>query len=176
MEFNKKYAEELFKNLTSELNLAAECGLTQSDELEACFSICAKYIERLWQLADETGFQTDHSTIDFFKRILPEFLAEADFFKKKYHALLFKPEGYSQSILFFENELSKLDHFFVENMEFIHYYRNGSTNMDCQFFCSHIRGQRENEISQLIAKFIASERYREYLNKRLHEMRDETKF
>jgi len=169
------FAQECMRTLQAELSRQRVKGLPDAEDIEACFAVCTRILFRLWTYVETEGFVTEQEEISFFKNILPPFNAETDFLKKRYHTLIFRPTDPPEAILFFESELSKLDRFYLDHLEFIRYYESRSSEHDHFYFLDHEPGERENDFSNIIASWLASERYRRFVNKELNDLRNQYK-
>lgn len=131
------------------------------------------------------NFQNTEEEIKFFKEQKPEILSKLLFFNKIYQIEIKFPNG---SNLVAENylhkELDNLTFFFERNLDFYQYYRSKSTVYDAYYF---IRGNDNfylmSDSSQLdrdplfstgydykVAKILANEMLRIYLNKRIQNI------
>lgn len=123
--------------------------------------------------------------IHFFKEMKPQILSKLLFFNKVYSIEIRCPNG--SNVIYkthYEKELDSLKYFFDRHLDFYRYYRSGSTHFDEHFF---VRGKlnirlcvdspqfiRDPEFSTgydyKVAKILANEMLRIYLNKRLQDL------
>lgn len=127
-------------------------------------------------------FSTKEDEILFFKTHKPEILARLLFFYKIYRIETQCPNGSDKVIRSYINgELDNLTYFFNRNLDFYQYYRSHSTVYDEYYF---VRGKADLRLctdsaqfdkdpnfstgyDYKVAKIIANEMLRIYLNKRL---------
>ena len=127
-------------------------------------------------------FPTKEDEILFFKTQKPEILARLLFFYKIYRIETQCPNGSDEVIRSYINrELDNLTYFFNRNLDFYQYYRSHSTVYDEYYF---VRGNADLRLctdsaqfdkdpnfstgyDYKVAKIIANEMLRIYLNKRL---------
>lgn len=127
-------------------------------------------------------FQTKEDEISFFKTQKPEILGRLLFFYKIYRIETQCPNGSNDVIRSYINrELDNLTYFFNRNLDFYQYYRSSSTVYDEYYF---VRGKSDLRLctdstqfdkdpnfstgyDYKVAKIIANEMLRIYLNKRL---------
>ena len=111
-------------------------------------------------------FPTKEDEILFFKMQKPEILARLLFFYKIYRIETQCPNGSDEVIRSYINrELDNLTYFFNRNLDFYQYYRSHSTVYDEYYF---VRGNADSTgYDYKVAKIIANEMLRIYLNKRL---------
>ena len=127
-------------------------------------------------------FPTKEDEISFFKSQKPEILGRLLYFHKIYRIETQCPNGSNEAVRSYLNkELDNLTYFFNRNLDFYQYYRSHSTIYDEYYF---VRGKADLRLCtdsvQLdkdpkfstgydykVAKIIANEMLRIYLNKRL---------
>jgi len=127
-------------------------------------------------------FETKEDEIAFFKHQKPEILGRLLFFYKIYRIETQCPNGSNEVIKDYINgELDNLTYFFNRNLDFYQYYRSHSTIYDEYYF---IRGKADLRLctdsaqfdkdpnfstgyDYKVAKIIANEMLRIYLNKRI---------
>ena len=130
-------------------------------------------------------FPSKEDEILFFKTQKPEILARLLFFYKIYRIEAQCPNGSDEVIRSYINrELDNLTYFFNRNLDFYQYYRSGSTVYDEYYF---VRGKADLRLctdsaqfdkdpnfstgyDYKVAKIIANEMLRIYLNKRLMKL------
>lgn len=130
-------------------------------------------------------FSTKEDEILFFKTQKPEILGRLLFFYKIYRIETQCPNGSNDVIRSYINrELDNLTYFFNRNLDFYQYYRSHSTIYDEYYF---IRGKADLRLctdsaqfdkdpnfstgyDYKVAKIIANEMLRIYLNKRLQKL------
>ena len=130
-------------------------------------------------------FPSKEDEILFFKTQKPEILARLLFFYKIYRIEAQCPNGSDEVVRNYINrELDNLTYFFNRNLDFYQYYRSGSTVYDEYYF---VRGKADLRLctdsaqfdkdpnfstgyDYKVAKIIANEMLRIYLNKRLQKL------
>ena len=130
-------------------------------------------------------FPSKEDEILFFKTQKPEILARLLFFYKIYRIEAQCPNGSDEVVRNYINrELDNLTYFFNRNLDFYQYYRSGSTVNDEYYF---VRGKADLRLctdsaqfdkdpnfstgyDYKVAKIIANEMLRIYLNKRLQKL------
>jgi hypothetical protein len=86
-------------------------------------------------------FENKLEEIDFFRNVKPQFAAKLIYYNDIYNIETNKPFGSKKSIRKYYNaELTKLETYFAENLEFYKYYRTGNRNLDNKYF---IRGKHD---------------------------------
>lgn len=134
-------------------------------------------------------FPTKENEILFFKVQKPEILGRLLFFYKIYRIETQCPNGSDDVIKgYISRELDNLTYFFNRNLDFYQYYRSGSTVYDEYYF---VRGKADLRLctdsaqfdkdpnfstgyDYKVAKIIANEMLRIYLNKRLVKLETNT--
>jgi hypothetical protein len=86
-------------------------------------------------------FENKAEEIDFFRNIKPQFAAKLIYYNDIYNIETNKPFGSKKAIRkFYNTELTKLETYFTENLDFYKYYRTGNQNLDHKYF---IRGKHD---------------------------------
>jgi len=86
-------------------------------------------------------FKNKLEEIDFFRNVKPQFAAKLIYYNDIYNIETNKPFGSKKAIRKYYNaELTKLETYFTENVEFYKYYRTGNRNLDNKYF---IRGKHD---------------------------------
>lgn len=130
-------------------------------------------------------FPTKEEEIYFFKNQKPELLGRLLYFYKIYRIETQCPTGSNEVIrLYINKELDSLTYFFNRNLDFYQYYRSHSTIHDEHYF---LRGRTDIRLctdsaqfdkdpsfstgyDYKVAKILANEMLRIYLNKRLQKL------
>ncbi|MGV0755387.1 RteC domain-containing protein [Empedobacter brevis] len=87
----------------------------------------------------DKGFANQEDEIFFFKELKPKIVAKLIYYNTVYRIETRKPHGSKREVKKYLNtELSKLKHFFENNLEFYRYYRTNSTYLDHKYF---VRGK-----------------------------------
>ena len=133
-------------------------------------------------------FPTKEEEIYFFKNQKPELLGRLLYFYKIYRIETQCPTGSNEVIrLYINKELDNLTYFFNRNLDFYQYYRSHSTIHDEHYF---LRGRTDIRLctdsaqfdkdpnfstgyDYKVAKILANEMLRIYLNKKLQKLESE---
>jgi hypothetical protein len=134
-------------------------------------------------------FPTKEEEIYFFKNQKPELLGRLLYFYKIYRIETQCPTGSNEVIrLYINKELDSLTYFFNRNLDFYQYYRSHSTIHDEHYF---LRGRTDIRLctdsaqfdkdpnfstgyDYKVAKILANEMLRIYLNKKLQKLGSES--
>ena len=178
--------KELANNILAQIEVdISEIDLYGYDIIETSLSM----VHKLQTVLDELRvkiqtyiFPTKEDEILFFKTKKPELLGRLLFFYKIYKIETQCPNGSDEVIRNYINrELDNLTYFFNRNLDFYQYYRSHSTVYDEYYF---VRGKADLRLctdsaqfdkdpnfstgyDYKVAKIIANEMLRIYLNKRL---------
>lgn len=164
------FPEALYENLLGKLLALSRQSITEEKELEAAFGICIDYMKRINGWLKEFQFRSEADEISFFKSVRPRFGGLIEYYKKRYHALLFRPRSRNDLIEFWDYEITKLDKFFSDNKTLYTYFQNGATDKDRLLFLRNGDKTIESEIDTLLALFIGAERYRLFVLNELEEL------
>ena len=178
--------KELVNNMLAEIEVnISEIDLYGYDIIETSLSMVHRLQTVLSDLRTKIQtyvFPTKEDEILFFKVQKPEILGRLLFFYKIYRIETQCPNGSDDVIRSYINrELDNLTYFFNRNLDFYQYYRSRSTVYDEYYF---IRGKADLRLctdsaqfdkdpncstgyDYKVAKIIANEMLRIYLNKRL---------
>ena len=158
------------------------------DIIETSLSMVHHLQNVLVDLRDELQtytFPTKEEEIYFFKNQKPELLGRLLYFYKIYRIETQCPTGSNEVIrLYINKELDSLTYFFTRNLDFYQYYRSHSTIHDEHYF---LRGRTDIRLctdsaqfdkdpnfspgyDYKVAKILANEMLRIYLNKRLQKL------
>lgn len=186
----KKEVDKILEQLEVDI---LEIDLYGYDIIESSLSM----VRRLQTILDDLRtkihsytFPTKEDEILFFKTQKPEILARLLFFYKIYRIEAQCPNGSNEVIRSYINgELDNLTYFFNRNLDFYQYYRSGSTVYDEYYF---VRGKADLRLctdsaqfdkdpnfstgyDYKVAKIIANEMLRIYLNKKLIKLETDAK-
>ncbi len=185
--------KELLENILSEIDVEIdEIDLYGYDIVENSLSMVHRLQAVLNDLKTKLktySFPAKEDEITFFKTQKPEILGRLLFFYKIYRIETQCPNGSDDVIRSYINrELDNLTYFFNRNLDFYQYYRSHSTLYDEYYF---VRGKSDlrlcTDSAQFdkdpnfstgyhykVAKIIANEMLRIYLNKRLVKLETNT--
>ncbi len=103
--------------------------------------VCREYMNILQGYVLQHGFSSQSDEIFFFKQIKPKFYYQLIFYHRLYNIEISRPAGsIDDVILYFQNQLNQIRHFFEENKFWYQYYRSGETYLDEKLFLRN--GQR----------------------------------
>ena len=185
--------KELLENILSEIDVEIdEIDLYGYDIVENSISMVHRFLAVLIDLKTKLqtySFPAKEDEITFFKTQKPEILGRLLFFYKIYRIETQCPNGSDDVIRSYINrELDNLTYFFNRNLDFYQYYRSHSTLYDEYYF---VRGKSDLRLctdsaqfdkdpnfstgyDYKVAKIIANEMLRIYLNKRLVKLETNT--
>ena len=185
--------KELLENILSEIDVEIdEIDLYGYDIVENSLSMVHHLQAVLNDLKTKLqtySFPAKEDEITFFKTQKPEILGRLLFFYKIYRIETQCPNGSDDVIRSYINrELDNLTYFFNRNLDFYQYYRSHSTLYDEYYF---VRGKSDLRLctdsaqfdkdpnfstgyDYKVAKIIANEMLRIYLNKRLVKLETNT--
>lgn len=162
------------------------------DIIETSLSMVHRLQSVLTNLQNELQtyvFPSKEEEISFFKTQKPELLARLLYFHKIYRIETQCPTGSNEVIkLYINKELDSLTYFFNRNLDFYQYYRSNSTIHDEYYF---LRGSIDIRLctdsaqfdkdpnfstgyDYKVAKILANEMLRIYLNKKLQKLENES--
>lgn len=180
----KRFAEEILAKIDAEIRLR-NCGVNSTmDNALYMVRFIAPMYEQLREMIISYSFPSVEDEICFFKELKPEILSKYIYFNKVYHIELKCPDGSNNCIQeYLSAELDKLTYFFRNNIEFYQYIRSQSTHLDNFYFTRKSIGTStipsfesfqydadplfSTGYDYKVAKIIANEMLRIYLNKRL---------
>ena len=185
--------KELLENILSEIDVEIdEIDLYGYDIVENSLSMVHRLQAVLNDLKTKLqtySFPAKEDEITFFKTQKPEILGRLLFFYKIYRIETQCPNGSNDVIRnYISKELDNLTYFFNRNLDFYQYYRSHSTLYDEYYF---VRGKSDLRLctdsaqfdkdpnfstgyDYKVAKIIANEMLRIYLNKRLVKLETNT--
>ena len=185
--------KELLENILSEIDVEIdEIDLYGYDIVENSLSMVHRLQAVLNDLKAKLqtySFPAKEDEITFFKTQKPEILGRLLFFYKIYRIETQCPNGSNDVIRnYISKELDNLTYFFNRNLDFYQYYRSHSTLYDEYYF---VRGKSDLRLctdsaqfdkdpnfstgyDYKVAKIMANEMLRIYLNKRLVKLETNT--
>lgn len=185
--------KEKFNNILSEIDSEIdEIDLYGYDIISTSLSMVhrlQKVLADLRKLMQNYIFPSKEEEIVFFRNQKPELLGRLLYFYKIYRIETQCPTGSNEVIrLYINKELDNLTYFFNRNLDFYQYYRSNSTIYNEYYF---LRGKIDiclcTDSAQFdkdpnfstgydykVAKIIANEMLRIYLNKKLQKLENES--
>ena len=120
----------------------------ETDELHKsaeCIGLLEKSFEQLKVFISSYEFRDDKEEICFFKEIKPRLFCYLIFYRELYNIEMNRPKGGNEmQVVYLKQELMNINSFFLENKDFYHYYRRGSTHLDDIYFK---RGQKGYDLN-----------------------------
>lgn len=102
-------------------------------------------------------FMNKADEIDFFRNSKPQLASKLIYYNEVYTIVSNKPIGSKKTIRnYYKCELSKLESFFNENLEFYRYYRTGNQALDNKYF---LRGKHDVRLTLDSFYFQADQRF-----------------
>lgn len=185
--------QEQIRNILSQIDVEIDkIDLYDYDIIETSLSMVVRLQDVLTDLRNQLQnyiFQSKDEEIFFFKNQKPELLGRLLYFHKIYRIETQCPTGSNEIIrLYINKELDSLTYFFNRNLDFYQYYRSHSTIHDEHYF---LRGKTDIRLctdsaqfdkdpnfstgyDYKVAKILANEMLRIYLNKKLQKLESES--
>ena len=102
-------------------------------------------LEKLKTACLQYNFESKSEEIEFFRNTKPQLACLLIYYNEIYTIESNKPVGSKKTLRkYYNNELSKLEKFFVDNLEFYRYYRRGNNSLDKKYF---LRGKYDIQVS-----------------------------
>ena len=177
--------DEILKQIEVEIS---KIDLYNYDIIETSLSMVLRLQDALTNLRRKLQtyvFSSKEEEIYFFKSQKPELLGRLLYFHKIYRIEVQCPTGSNDVIrLYLNKELDSLTYFFNRNLDFYQYYRSHSTvhdelyflrgNVDFRLCTDSAQFDKDPNFSTgydyKVAKILANEMLRIYLNKRLQKL------
>lgn len=133
------------ESLLSELEQHLKVIHSETEEpilyAEKAIKMLITILEKLKTTLVNHQFENKLEEIDFFRNIKPQFAAKLIYYNDIYNIETNKPFGTTKAIRkYYNTELTKLETYFSENLEFYKYYRTGNSHLDKKYF---IRGKHD---------------------------------
>jgi hypothetical protein len=87
-------------------------------------------------------FQDEEEEISFFKEIKPKLCYRLIYYRKVYNIEMNRPTGVDMQKEYLCNELNEINKYNTKRLDFIRYYRSGSSHLDTLYF---LRGKSDSE-------------------------------
>lgn len=187
----REYIEKILQEIDSEIDRFDIYGYDIIENSLKMIDLIQNYIDRLREKVIIHQFRSQEEEIVFFKELKPQVLSKQLYFNKIYCIESKFPTGSNEAAKKYVNDqLHSLEYFFNRYLDFYQYYRSGSTVYDRYYF---VRGNVDPKLctdssrfnSDLnfstvydfkVAKIIAHEMLRIYLNRRLNMIEDPALF
>ncbi len=114
----------------------------------------------LEELRNETvncSFESKAKEINFFKNIKPQIFSKLIYFVKLFNIESKRPRSSNKSqTKYLNSHIDKLQMYFLDNLEFYHYYRRGASFLDEQYF---LRGKSDIRLHPETFHFFTDEQF-----------------
>lgn len=131
----KKQLLKIINDYKKEIKPVEESNLNDFSIVENGISISRQYLQKLRVCVRENEFKNPEEEIIFFKKHKPYIYSRLKYYAKLYNFLINRPAGTIKSQqLFIDDEIKKLQESNRRHLDFIKYYREGSTVLDEFYF------------------------------------------
>lgn len=187
----REYIDNILLEIDSEIDRFDIYGYDIIENSLKMIDLIQAYIDKLRERVIVYEFSSQEEEIIFFKELKPQVLSKQLYFNKIYCIESKFPTGSNEAAKRYLNDhLYSLEYYFNRHLDFHQYYRSGSTAYDKYYF---VRGNVDpklcNDSSRFnsdlkfstvydfkVAKIIANEMLRIYLNRRLRMIEDPALF
>lgn len=177
----------ILNNFRNEIAVLEEGELNDFKEVEKGIQISRKTLRKLRLLVRENEFINKENEILFFKKQKPFVYGNLQFYVRLYKHLLQSPKGSDESKrIFIDEDINTLQTYYNQNLDFIRYYRQNSTNLDefyflrgndnmglfsdtCHFYTdSEFSTSHDNAVARIVAYDLLLAHYLKKLNSLKH--------
>lgn len=131
----EKILLKIIDDYRKEIKPVEESSLNDFSTVEKGISISRQYLQKLRICVRENEFNSPQEEIIFFKNHKPYVYSRLKFYSKLYNFLINRPAGTIKSQqIFIDGEIKKLQESNRRHLDFIKYYREGSTILDEFYF------------------------------------------
>lgn len=187
----REYIDRILQEIDSEIDRFDVYGYDIIENSLRMIDLIQSYIDELREKVIVYEFSSQEEEIVFFKELKPQVLSKQLYFNKIYCIESKFPTGSNEAAKrYLNDQLHSMEYYFNRYLDFHQYYRSGSTVYDKYYF---VRGNVDpklcNDSSRFnsdlkfstvydfkVAKIIANEMLRIYLNRRLKMIEDPTLF
>lgn len=187
----REYIDRILQEIDSEIERFDIYGYDIIENSLKMIDLIQAYIDELREKVIVYEFSSQEEEIVFFKELKPQLLSKQLYFNKIYCIESKFPTGSNEAAKrYLNDQLHSMEYYFNRYLDFHQYYRSGSTVYDKYYF---VRGNVDpklcNDSSRFnsdlkfstvydfkVAKIIANELLRIYLNRRLKMIEDPTLF
>lgn len=177
--------EEVMTSFSDKLNQIIKSADSHLKKSEAGIRLCNDVLSQLQNKVEKEDFEDTLSEINFFKNIKPYPMSYLIYFTEIRSCELTIPiAGSSHKIRFLEKEIKKVNKFFAQNNDFVHYMEQNHNYLDHQFFTRNYRNnfpftptinyyqypEFATSHDMLWAKVQALYRFIHYIRERLQEL------
>ena len=146
-------------------------------------------IRELKEMISTHRFENIAEEVQFFKKLKPQFISKFIYYSSILDIESHKPNAGNKALKkYYEAEQEKLKNFYLEHAEFFSYYRRDATYLDHKIF---VRNSYDLKMKlsfgfynfdtsfttshdHMIARFMASQQFDQYLKKQLDNLSDNT--
>lgn len=132
--------EETMSLFTDELDRIIKSSDSHLKKADLGIRLCNDVLSKLQCSVEKEDFEDTISEIDFFKNIKPFPMSYLIYFTEVRSCELTIPKaGVKHKIHFLEKEIKKVNKFFAQNNDFVHYMEQNHNYLDHQFFTRNFR-------------------------------------
>lgn len=183
------FLNKLHETLSAQLEQIEQEEESVLYKAEKSIHVTKAAMEKLREHISRFSFESSVEEIYFFKEIKPRFYSKLIYYLKVFNIETRRPNGGQKAEeKFLRKEMQRLTHFFDNNLEFYQYYRTGANYLDEKYF---LRGSQDLYLTldphyfntdptfstshdYKVAKLIANELLRIYLNKALEQTEEQS--
>jgi hypothetical protein len=179
-----------YETMIGDINTILAGDSSEIEKVESCFMTALRHWEIFKQRVRSMAFDNKADEIDFFKYTKPRFTALVEYYTQRYQALLFIPGGSPATRQYFwKMEERRIDRFFTQHAEFVHYYETGETELDELYFLREfgdgsnfglarvydLEERTSSSHDWIVCRIIAFNKYREDIHSALHILQRQVK-
>lgn len=132
--------EETMTLFSEELDRIIKSSDSHLKKSESGIRLCNEVLSQLQYRVEKEDFEDTPSEIDFFRNIKPFPMSYLIYFTEVRTCELTIPKaGACHKIRFLEKEIKKVNKFFTQNNDFVHYMEQNHNYLDHQFFTRNFR-------------------------------------
>lgn len=125
---------------SNKLDLVIRSGNSHLSKSEEGIQLCNDTLSNLQHLVEQQDFENTAEEINFFKNIKPFPMSYLIYFTEVRTCELGTPKaGKTHKIRYLEKEIKKVNKFFAQNNDFVHYMEQDHEYLDHQFFSRNYR-------------------------------------
>lgn len=155
--------DQLYATLIRELDHCGGRGLPLLISIELRFRIAEQYNRRLLKQVEDNGFTDPDDEINFYKNILPKFIAESAYYCLLNYAHNFCPADSEEKNAFWNRQANRIEKYKQRYPEFVAYYESGENRDDLKYYMRPLPGEFPKHIGELMAR----ERYARYAQEQM---------
>ncbi len=132
--------EEVMTSFSNKLDLIIRSADSHLKKSEEGILLCNATLSKLQHAVEEEDFENTAEEINFFKNIKPFPMSYLIYFTEIRTSELSIPKvGKSHKVRYLEKEVKKVNKFFAQNNDFVHYMEQDHEYLDHQFFSRNYR-------------------------------------